>query len=426
MTPPGAAPSLSAPLAGPRSGAAAAAARERLPFSLYLVELYLVFEYVRLQDLVPGLGVLRLPLVTIAVLALLVLPAISRSLRLSQARAFTALLVLMGLHIPLAVNNYWALQYFLVTGNMLIVFMAVTQVVTTVSRLRHLVKAWLLIHLALALYGITHLGTGPGSFVGDENDFALVMNMFLPFPLFLLLAATTHHRRSTLWAGLCLTLGAVFASLSRGGFLGLVAVGAYSFWRSRRKGVVVVALCAAAALAAVVAPPQYLDEMATIVDEWHGVLPDGTGLQRQYAWRIGMRMFLANPVLGVGQGNFPWRFADYEGEDRFLTRSLAGRAAHSLYLTVLPELGVVGTIIFLALVLALFRDLRAARAALGTPGRDPKDAAYLHAVTLAVEGALVGYLVSGVFISVFYYPPFWILVAIAAATRQVAGEAAKR
>jgi hypothetical protein len=41
-----------------------------------------------------------------------------------------------------------------------------------------------------------------------------------------------------------------------------------------------------------------------------------------------------------------------------------------------------------------------------------------------VEAALVGYLVSGLFISVFYYPPFWILVALAAAARQVAGEEA--
>jgi O-antigen ligase len=391
-----------------------------MPFSLYLVELYLVFEYLRPQDLAPGLGALRLPLIVILVLAFLILPGMLRSLHLSQARAFTAMLVLMGLHIPLAVNNYWALQYFLVTGNMLIAFLAITQVVTTIARLRHLVKAWLLIHLALALYGITHAGTGPGAFLGDENDFALVMNMFLPFPLFLLLAATSRHRRSTLWAALCLGLGAVFASLSRGGFLGLLAVGAYSFWRSRRKTVVAVALLASALVAAMVAPPRYLDEMATILDEVGGTVPDGTGLQRQYSWRVGMRMFLANPVFGVGQGNFPWRFAEYEGDDRFLTRSLAGRAAHSLYLTVLPELGLVGTLIFLSLILALFRDLRAARAALRAPGGDPGDAGYLQAVTLAVEAALVGYLVSGLFISVFYYPPFWILVAVAAATRRVA------
>jgi O-antigen ligase len=386
------------------------------------VELYLVFEYVRVQDLVPGLAMLRLPFGLIILLTLLVLPRLGASFQNRQAWGFAGLLVLMALHVPVATNNYWALEFFLSTGNMLVLFLAITQVVTTPARVRHLIGAWLLIHAVLAVYAIARGGVGPGGFLGDENDLALAMNMFLPFPLFLFFAATPYHRRRRLLGSVCLTLGALFATMSRGGFLGLLAVGGYSFWKSNRKRTALAALAFAVLIASVAAPQRYLEEMLTIWEEATGSV-EGTGAEREYSWRVGLRMFLSNPIFGVGQGNFPWAFSQYEGEDRFHTRSLAGRAAHSLYLTVLPELGLVGGLIFLAMILRLVGDLRAARARL-RPGADKNpEAAHLLAVGWAVEAALVGYLVSGAFISVFYYPPFWLLVAFAATLRNVAAAA---
>ena len=84
----------------------------------------------------------------------------------------------------------------------------------------------------------------------------------------------------------------------------------------------------------------------------------GTAGQRMFTWGIGWEMFLANPVFGVGQANFPWTIGEYMGGRTWQTKSLAGRQAHSLYFTLLPELGLVGVMLFGAMIYFNYRDTR--------------------------------------------------------------------
>ena len=67
---------------------------------------------------------------------------------------------------------------------------------------------------------------------------------------------------------------------------------------------------------------------------------------------IRLVLFFDNPVMGVGQGNYPWHVGEIEEEMgvQWQTRSLSGRAAHSLYFTLLPELGLIGTLIYFLIV----------------------------------------------------------------------------
>ena len=70
----------------------------------------------------------------------------------------------------------------------------------------------------------------------------------------------------------------------------------------------------------VFAPGNYWDEIdSSTSDETMGT---GTGAARLYTWGIGMDMFYANPIIGVGQSNFPWTFGIYEGDQRFNERSI--------------------------------------------------------------------------------------------------------
>ncbi len=410
-------------LPGPDPAPAAAPVRERMPLSLYLVEIYLFFEYLRVAEIVPGIAPLRLPFLVTILLTLLVLPRLPESLQRRQALLFGALLIMMAFWVPVATNNYWALQFFLITGNMAVAYLAITQVVTTLPRLQHLIRRWLLIQALLALWGLTHHGTGPGGFTGDENDYGLVIDMMLPFPLFLLLSAKRVHRRTRLLALLAAGIGAAFATYSRGTFLGLVAVGAYAFARSSRKAAILAILALCVLLGSLAAPATYVERISSIWGEATGAT-QGTGAERKYEWGIGIEMFLANPVFGVGQGNFPWRFAEYQGGERWNTRSLAGRAAHSLYVTLFTELGLVGAGIFFAMVGLLYRDLRAVRERVRRAGPKQPDADYLLALANALSASLLAFLITGAFISVLYYPPIWLLMALGAALRRVADERA--
>ena len=98
------------------------------------------------------------------------------------------------------------------------------------------------------------------------------------------------------------------------------------------------------------APRGYWDEMGTIEQETQED-SIGTGQQRIFSWKTGWRMFLDNPIAGVGPANSPWRFGEYEGEGGFNSRNYSGRQMHSVYFTLLSELGSVGTILFALMLL---------------------------------------------------------------------------
>ena len=176
-----------------------------------------------------------------------------------------------------------------------------------------------------------------------------------------------------------------------------------------------------------VAPSHYWEEMGTIgaeatkkSDKYD--VEQGTGAQRLYAWKLGWGMFKENPILGVGQGNYPWNVVDQEQKMgvQWQERSLGGRVAHSLYFTLLPELGLVGFALFFMMVFYIWKDLKDVRKnihagkkqLIGT-GKN------IYYYTLAIEAGAIGFLFSSVFISTLYYPNFWILTAIMLALRNI-------
>lgn len=109
------------------------------------------------------------------------------------------------------------------------------------------------------------------------------------------------------------------------------------------------------------------------------------------------------------------------------TKSLAGRQAHSLYFTLLPELGLVGVIIFGSMIYLNYRDTRVSqflpavpRSMSLRPDRKPvKDEQVVRATLFgnAILGGMIGYLATSAFISTLYYPTFWILMGLAVALR---------
>jgi len=260
------------------------------------------------------------------------------------------------------------------------------------------------------------------------------------FPLSFFLAMNATGKRRVWFLGItALYLFVIVLTQSRGGFVGLCASSFYCWLKSNRKFITAVVMGLLALVAVLVAPSTYWSEVRSITEEGAS---KGTGAERVYEWKIGWRMFLDNPILGVGQGNFPYVFRKYEveaghGEKGFHGRSVAGRAAHSIYFTMIPELGIVGTSLFLGMVFTALKDLKAiktrassrARRAAGVgggsgsrPGRfrpaDPmSDREY--ALALALEGGLISFLVSGAFISVLYYPNFWILLGFIAALKAI-------
>lgn len=399
-----------------------------LPF--WLVTFYLVLDYGRPQESLPILGHMHLPALVIILLGVSLVANSGRVVLADiQIKLFVGFIGLMAIHVPFAVNNRMAFNTTVDMMNLFVVFLAIATFVDSPEKFQTLIKTWIATSLYLTMVGGSHKGQSIGSFFGDENDFALFLNMMIPFAFFLALQAKTISSRLLfLTITGTLLLGTVI-SFSRGGFIGLAAIGVYCWLKSPRKILSSLLVVLLISLMFQFAPEGYWDEMGTIGTDTD--TPDSSGNDRLYSWGAGWRMFLDYPILGVGPDNFPWNFESYEPPEGFgahdgMTGFLhGGRKAHSLYFTLIPELGTVGTFLYAWMVLSSLKDLRIVRRKMREQHRESERdmdlRERLRYLTFALEGSLAGFLVSGVFISVLYYPHFWIWMALVVVLkRQVA------
>jgi O-antigen ligase len=206
-------------------------------------------------------------------------------------------------------------------------------------------------------------------------------------------------------AGFCI-VGVVLTG-SRGGLFGLgvaLAAGLVFAGRGRRAQVVpVVAVATALTILyiATLAPPILRDRIAQ----------PGDGSGRADIWRVGVEMVKANPLLGVGAGNFKARSPEYVLEAGLIRRSdlIVDRphVTHNIYLQVLSQLGIVGLVLFVSIIgSSLAATVSAARAF--ARQKDEQ----MELIARAVFVGLCGMLVAGFFGSWLFSKALWLLLAI--------------
>jgi O-antigen ligase len=380
--------------------------------------LFLVLEYAR------PLFLAELKLQMVIALAIPVLWFLSRARSWSHLLTAQVLFWLVCVAaIPIASNNYAA--FFTARQMYGHVALALGFAWLMAERLafRRVLWAWLFTMGYVAIYGILHGGTGPGGMIGDENDLALGCVTALPLA-YHGLERMSGARRWLSGALAALLMSAIVVSFSRGGFLGLVAVSVYCVAASRHRFKASLTLVLAAVLLVTLAPiggrkgRSYFDDLKTITET-----DQGSAKSRRYLWRAATNMWLANPLLGVGGGNFAFAVDQYAPDDpEFVTdsayseRNWSGTVTHSLYLQVLAEHGTVGFVLLCYVILTHFRilwrlvrDVRARNGVLPEVRRD----AEMYAAALG--GAVVGLCVAGAFLSVAYYPYLWYFSAMAVA-----------
>jgi len=393
----------------------------KAPF--YTVLFYILLEFSRPQDVVPGLAILSLPMLTIIVIGLQLVMSGNVNFSNKQTILFLSLLGLMVIHGPIAANNFAAFTEF---KGMVLTFIAYLAIVTFVNSFRKmetLVGLWLGIHVFLAIIGTINGGKGVGGWLGDENDFCMEMNMVLPFAFFAFFSASSKLKKIIYLGLLCLYIMTAMLTLSRGGFLGMAAVGAFCWAQSSRKVLSAFLVFLVIGFILLAAPDNYWSEIESMGSD--KTMQTGTGAERMYTWEVGWDMFLGNPIIGVGQGNFPVAFAEYEAGRTFQGRSIAWRAAHSAYLTLLPELGLVGVCIFVSMLYLTRRDLVliwrsyrcSAKEGMELDRINDLKKAFFYAN--AMQASFIGYLVTSIFISTLYYPSFWVMMGFVVALRNI-------
>lgn len=412
--------------AGAQFGAAVRlqAVNKESNIGFYLVMLAMLFEFGRPQDVLPPLKAVPIPTLLDVSILIAVLVSGKSAFSNLQTKLWLLLLGYMALWVPFANNNYWALMTLKEMALYFFFYLGIVTFVNTTDRMQKLIFMWLGVHAFLGINGILHHGQGVGGWLGDENDFGMEMNVAVPVAFFMYQAARTQRAKFMYIALVGLFVMTVVSTSSRGAFLGLLALGTYCWLYSPRKILSLILGICLIGLVLVAAPQEYWDRIGSITDD--STMESGTAGQRMFTWGIGWEMFMANPVFGVGQGNFPWTIGEYLGGRTWQTKSLSGRQAHSLYFTLMPELGLIGVIIFGSMVYLSYKDTRVtllllpggARAASGQQ-QLLKSTEVLRATLFgnAILGGMIGYLATSTFISTLYYPTFWILMGLAVALR---------
>ncbi|MFM5923941.1 MAG: glycosyltransferase [Novosphingobium sp.] len=274
------------------------------------------------------------------------------------------------------------------------------------------------------IYGETREPRIAGS-VSDPNFYAQILVMLVPLALYRLWEET--EQRSRLIAGYALgviVLAAVF-TYSRGGALalGLVLLLAVLHKRVSPRlfllGIIVLAPLSFAVPASFESRLTTLAQITESSDPGGVTGEDSSFRQRRLLMAVAWEMFSANPVFGVGAGNYTDNYADYSGEVGSTQRSFdkfgMEHFPHSMPLEILAETGLAGMLAFLGIILATFMALRSAYYGFKECGA--RSAANL---TFSIGLGGIAYLTTSIFLHGAYIQYFWLLVAIAAATRQIA------
>jgi O-antigen ligase len=387
-------------------------AREPYGFAFALGIVWLIFEFGR-PPTPPGI-----PLLISAVMFLSWLN-IRQKQWCKHSWWWFALLAIVSIGIPMAANTYSAS---FATRWMATLFLGVClpmqALMTSVNRTR----AWILAFIGVSLYvggwAAFHGGYGPAGSPGgqDENYVAALMGMAIGLAYFSMLAEKSLAVRMLLASCMVVFVAAIAlgSNPSRGGFIGLCAVAAYCVVRSPRKLVGVIVVTGIGVALMVIAGPGFWKEIETSTD-----YQTGTGDVRLELWKVGLRMWRANPFFGVGGGNYRWVIEDYQSARQFAKfgRGLGGTMiAHSLPVELLAELGTFGAIATAALVWFTWTGLGRLRVA--TPGLGQavdSDLIRVSCYADAIRAGILAILVNGVFLSLLYYSHLWVLLAVGSA-----------
>jgi O-antigen ligase len=274
-----------------------------------------------------------------------------------------------------------------------------------------------------------------GGMFKNPNDLALNMVAVLPLAASLALRPLSPFRR--LIAGTCalLMVGAVVATQSRSGTLGLAIMAAFlGVHLLKRKPGLAAAGVLAVMLAVPVVPSSYWLRLSSIADESKD--QTGSAEARKTLLRESYEAFLARPLTGVGAG----QFKNYNPDGR----EEAWRESHNVVLQVAAELGILGLLTFGFLVgRAAYAPLQVARllrragggrrrkkyGQLGAAREEldeeqpplvtPEEKTSLDAHATALSAALAGWFVCALFASVAYHWTFYYLLALAIAPREI-------
>lgn len=382
----------------------------------WLVNAYFFLEYVRPQTLYPALDII--PYTKIVILLAFIMVFLGRHGKTTSnpenalLLAFSTVVLLSSIFALSPETSYAMLSQYIAW---VLVYFIIINIVNDLKRFLIVVFMFLLYNLKMSQFafrgwasigfgfGRDGTGGGPGWFQ-NSGEFGIEMCIFFPLAVYFIYAFKDIWPRWKIGFFLLMpftALTGMISSSSRGAIVGGIAVFCAIIFKSRRK-----------VLATLMITIICIVAYAAIPNEQHvrfeGAGSDKTSVNRTERWEKGLQMANAYPLLGVGYAN--WMVADK------LVFSGSGALSHNIFVECVSELGYGGLLIFILMIWYQFKNNWLTRKALKEINLRHR---FGYAMSHGLDCALVGYLVSGFFVTVMYYPYFWINMALTVALNNI-------
>lgn len=384
---------------------------------LYLFSVMVLF---RPYEIVPGLGFLSATAFYFAIATLaFYFPSqltIEGNLTMmsTEVKAILAMTALSILTIPIAKDPGTAWETFNDSySKSVIIFIVLINVVRTRKRLMAMLWLSFGIGIYLSFTAVRMYMNGEfnveeyrvavnvGGMFGNPNEMAMHFVMMTPLVIALGIAAESKLVRLAYFAVAFLLVAANMVTFSRGGFLGLMAVGVVMAWKigRRQRLNVTVASVVIGTIVILAAPGNYGLRMLSIFIP--GLDAVGSADQRKELLERSILVTLRNP-WGIGIGNFP-------------IVGIRNLQSHNAFTQVSAELGLLGLVAYMIFMISPFRKLSAIEQKLFGENR----ADWYYYMAIGLQASIIGYMVSSFFASVAYNWFIYYLIAYAVAFRRI-------
>lgn len=397
----------------------------------WLICLYLFFEYVRPQTLYPALDILPYQKIILIFSLYLFFIRSNKYLARNIENVFLLLFfVVMVISSANAIAPSVSFEYLPEFVAWMIIYFLIANVIDTENRFLVFMLLFLLFSFKMSQFSfrnwgmkgfnffVSGTGGGPGWFK-NSGEFGIQMCIFLPLSGYFYYALRNHWskwKKGFFFLFPFTALTGTISCSSRGALLGAAAVLIFVFLKTpqRMKGVIVIAVFASVVY--LFLPEQQIERFRTAGE-------DSTSVSRLELWRRGIELSSRFPFVGIGYKN--WLIAQHQyfggaveqGAPKDIYGNSKVELPHNVFIECASELGYSGLLMFLMMIVFTFvNNYKTRKLVINIEG----DTQFVSNMAHGLDAALIGFLVSGFFVTVLYYPYFWINLAMTVALNNIA------
>lgn len=344
----------------------------------------------------------------------------------SKANGFSAinkLFVIMTILVILSAVFAWStdasLKHWTTYTSWVLMYFCIISILTTPNRILLFVIFFAIINFKLSQHGTRTFAmrgfsfvsfglSGPPGWFKNSGEFAMQMVIIFSMTLPVIIAAKKHIDSILRWRVLLILFPGfaaltVIGSSSRGGQLALLVVTFIYFIKAKNfiRNIVILSIVLAAGY-------HFLPEEQ--LQRFNSAGKDETSQLRLTHWKHAQETIKEYP-LGIGYNNWATYYGFQYDPDKI-------EKIHNTVLQAYVELGIPGGSLFLLMLIVTLKMNANTKKEMANI--EDAHAESMAAIATGINLGLIGTFVAAFFMSVLYYPPFWLAFALTSALRTTA------